>query len=197
MTADVITIVEVDALWREALSSLEEYELFAVPRPDNFGIAILSRLPISHAAAIELGSAGLPSIEAQLDWNGTTIDLLTTHPPPPVGADRTRQRNRQLLDIADWAAARDEPTIVVGDLNTTPFSHTFRNLLQTAELVDSSAGQLLGATWPSRFGPLGVNIDHVLHDHHFTTTSREVGRSIGSDHRAVQVELSIQAVQTE
>ncbi|MFO1421502.1 MAG: hypothetical protein U1F59_11330 [Candidatus Competibacteraceae bacterium] len=55
----------------------------AVPRADPFGIALLSRHPFLKAEVIQIGGAGLPSIQAEFATGGQRFTLLATHPRRP------------------------------------------------------------------------------------------------------------------
>jgi endonuclease/exonuclease/phosphatase (EEP) superfamily protein YafD len=78
---------------------------------------------------------------------------------------------------------------VVGDLNASPWSHSFRSLADS-DLINSLNGFGLQASWPAVLGPFGVPIDHLLHSAELTTVSREIGPSLGSEHRSVFITLA-------
>lgn len=116
-----------------------------------------------------------------------------------------RQRERQTEAIRGFAAAFEQPLIVVGDLNATPMSRAY-NIL-TRELTDSWAkvGAGAGHTFPGEPRPtvLGmtlprwlIRIDYVFCSDHWTPTSAKVGPWIeGSDHRAVTATLHLDDTQ--
>ncbi len=73
---------------------------------------------------------------------------------------------------------------------STPWSPHFRRLLRDSELRDVARGRGLSPTWYPTPLPLGIPIDHVLVSDEIGVAQREVGPDLGSDHRAVRVELS-------
>ena len=82
--------------------------------------------------------------------------------------------------------------MVLGDLNTTPWSARYRALLDDAGLEDTRVGYGLQTSWPS-FLPavLRIPIDHVLVTPDLAAAEREVGPEVGSDHLPVWVELAV------
>jgi endonuclease/exonuclease/phosphatase (EEP) superfamily protein YafD len=78
----------------------------------------------------------------------------------------------------------------MGDLNATPFSPRFKNLLIDCGLRDSSLGFGITRTWHSEIPLLGLPIDHILVSRDLAVISREVGPKVGSDHRPVMVRVA-------
>jgi endonuclease/exonuclease/phosphatase (EEP) superfamily protein YafD len=188
---DVLSLIEVNDRWLDAMSPLgERYStVHSVPRGDNFGMAFYSRLPVDSIETLELCSAQVPSIAATIRTAGRSVTILATHPLPPIGAERAGLRNEQLAAVAEWAREQENPVIVMGDLNVTPWSPYFRSLLRRGKLKDSGYGFGIHSTWRPGSTILGIPIDHVLHSPELLVLSRHVGPEVGSDHKAVVVEL--------
>lgn len=190
---DVLVLEEISARWLVALAGLATGFPHRVQdaREDNFGIALWSRRPWSEARVIALGDAGVPSIRATLPLRGTSVCVLATHPLPPGGPAYSRYRNGQLAEIADFVCARPEPVLVVGDLNVTPWSPYFRDLLRATGLHNSSTGRGLHGSWPAWFPLSRIPIDHVLHDPRLAVRDKRVGDYVASDHLPVVVDLDL------
>ena len=189
---DVILLIEVDARWLTQLEALTNVwpHTIQTPRDDNFGIALFSRHPFSQARILQLGEAGLPSIEAELRIDTQPVWIFGTHPLPPSSARNARWRDVQLEHAAAHAAARPDPKLLLGDLNTTPWSPVFRRLLARSGLIDTLRGRGYQPTWPSLFVPLWIPLDHCLVSPDLTVLDRRVGPHLGSDHRPVIVDLA-------
>ncbi|HIF33546.1 MAG TPA: hypothetical protein EYQ75_18240 [Planctomycetaceae bacterium] len=190
---DVLLVMEVDHRWSQALEELRAEYPFgsSVPRSDNFGIALFSKSPVEEFRVQYIGSAGAPSLQAVLTVGDTTVNVFGTHPLPPIG-HKTELRNEQLLAVADLVGVLTGPTILAGDLNTTPWSPFFRDVLHRSGLRDSRLGFGVQATWPSYLGIAGIPIDHVLVSDEISVIGRHVGSAFGSDHRSVITDLLIQ-----
>lgn len=191
---DVLLLVETDDRWLADLAPLAgRYPHRIVhPRADNFGIALFSRLPCPTCRVVALGGEGLPSVAGELLLSGgRTLTLVGTHPLPPVGGRGTAARDRQLADVARYLAAREGPRVLAGDLNATPWSAPFRELVERTGLRDAARGHGLRPTWPARPWWLRIPIDHVLVSPELEVVGREVGPDVGSDHLPVVVEVAL------
>ena len=129
-------------------------------------------------------------VEVVVDLDGQPVHVLATHPVSPLTPARAAQRNRTLERIAARAVAEDEPIVVMGDLNATPWSPYLRELLATADLLDSQVGHGLQPSFPASRGRLGIAVDHVLHGPELRTIERRLGPAFGSDHRMVHAKLA-------
>jgi endonuclease/exonuclease/phosphatase (EEP) superfamily protein YafD len=190
---DVVVVLEVDPAWQRhlegALAGYPHRQIEA--RDDNFGLAFFSRTPAFQLRTEHLGAAGLPSIAAELDVDGRRLALLATHPLPPAGGLRTQYRDEQLQAIAEWVRRQDQPVVVVGDLNISPWSPVFTDFLDASGLRNSAEGRGLQGTWPAFFPPLLIPIDHFLHDTGVLVAERAVVRARGSDHRPLVVTFGL------
>jgi endonuclease/exonuclease/phosphatase (EEP) superfamily protein YafD len=191
---DVIAALEVSEIWmKELAAALEDYpHVISRPRSDNFGIAVYSRFPFQKAEILDFGRAELPTVVARLSMDKGELTVIATHPLPPIGSVRAGYRNRQLEALASYIHSVDGPVVLVGDLNTTPWSPHFKRLLREAGLRDSRNGQGIQPTWPTELpSPLRVPLDHVLHSEGLTTLRRKTGPRVGSDHLPVIVDLAL------
>ncbi len=191
---DLIILQEFTMLWQIMLEpKLYDYRFrITIPRDDNFGIAVYSKIKVSEFEELKIGNAGIPSIHAELELGNTPISLIATHPLPPVGADYFEHRNVQLAALGRLVSRIENEVVVVGDLNTSSFSVHFKNLVSEANLVDSRKGFGLLTTWPTWFSLAQTTLDHCLVTEGISVKSREVGEDIGSDHLPIFVELGVE-----
>ncbi len=192
LNPDVVALEEVNGRWMEALEPLlEKYpHVLAEPREDNFGIALFSKLPLERPRVAEIGVAGVPTLIASVRVGGAPLDIVATHPLPPYGAEYSALRNEQLERLAE-AVDSSRPVVLIGDLNTTPWNHHFRRLLERSGLRDSARGQGPQLTWPSFFLPMRIPIDHILHSPSVTVLRRRIGPDVGSDHLPVVADVAL------
>lgn len=190
---DIVVLIEVSPEWQRFLhGSMTAFPHQLVEaRDDNFGIALFSRVPLETVRVRYLGAASLPSIAAELVSGDRSINLLATHPLPPAGGLRSRFRNEQLQAIANWTREQSDEVVVTGDLNITPWSPVFADLLASSGLKNSSEGRGLHGTWPAFFPPLSIPIDHFLYSDGVTVKRREVLKARGSDHLPLLVEFGL------
>ncbi len=163
----------------------------AAPREDNFGIALLGQQPFLRAEILQFGAAGLPSITVEVAADGGHFILLGTHPLPPVSAGSARDRNEQLMALALFARQAQQPLLVLGDLNTSPWSPYFARLLAASGLRDSADGRGILPSWPVGLPPLWIPIDHALFSDGIRILRRVTGPALGSDHYPVIVDFQL------
>jgi endonuclease/exonuclease/phosphatase (EEP) superfamily protein YafD len=188
---DVVVLLEATAPQVRAFTTaLPGWHALAEPRDDAFGIAVLCRRTPIDMRVVTPGPRWMPAIELSLPLGDGEVTIFAVHPPPPVGEGHTRTRDEVLRTISRWAAERDEPVIVVGDLNATPWSSTLRAILDEGPLRSTQRFGL-HATWPSGLGALGLPIDHVLVSGSLHPVRRSIEPAFGSDHRMLLVELEL------
>ena len=188
--ADVIVLMEVSQPWVDAMTPLHDLypHHYAKARPDNFGIAIYSRIPWERLEVKEFDSSEVPSL--MVDWKGANeITLIATHPLPPISNLNTSDRNQHFQAIAKLASERKGPMVVIGDLNCTSWSPHFQKLLSTSKLIDSRRGFGVQGSWPASLWPLRIPIDHALVSSDLHVVDRRLGEPIGSDHLPLVLEV--------
>ena len=193
-SADVIGVLEVNQVWADALATLSveyPYTVFE-PRDDNFGLALLSKRPLSQVKSDALQRNQPPTIIAQIEAGPHKVLLSLTHPVPPISTESFNLRNSQLDSIASMLS--DEPmSVLMGDLNCSPWSPFFERLLRNGRLRDTRKGVGLLPTWPSQFPLLLTPIDHILVGQRIVSSSLESVSIPGSDHRGLFAQVSLQA----
>lgn len=124
---------------------------------------------------LKLGDAG------QFRW-------VALHVPSPIKEGAEGARRKAMAAAADAVGAHEGARVLAGDLNCTPFSERFKEVLAAGRLRDSALGYGLSGTW-SPFPLVGLPLDHVLISDHWQVIERRVGDFHGSDHRSLLVKL--------
>jgi endonuclease/exonuclease/phosphatase (EEP) superfamily protein YafD len=192
---DLVLMVETNGSWIEALEQLPpEYRLEAAdPRGDAFGIAMYSMIPDTSCEVVHVGAVGVPSVSCHVALKGRPVTILGTHPVPPVSGSNAALRNEQLAAITHRLASTAGPEIVLGDLNVSPWSPHFADLIRSTGLRDAALGTGATPTWNTRSRLVRTPIDHVLISDDFIALSRVVGPDVGSDHFPVVAEVTLDA----
>jgi endonuclease/exonuclease/phosphatase family metal-dependent hydrolase len=155
--------------------------------PYTFGNAILSRYPIisysNHTIKPTLGSEQRGCLEAQVNVNGTIVNVFSTH----WASDTEQERQLSAESCLVWLGQVPEPKLLMGDFNARSYSNPLRRV-QT-QYIDS-----IGV---SGFGPINtvsnpnptVRIDHIMLPENTTIKEAHVASygdaTIASDHRPV------------
>ena len=191
--ADIVVLAEVRPNHLQALlPALSGYPYqFTQPDSDNFGIALFSRLPFESAKALAFDERCTPALVAQFHFDGIPFTLLGIHPNPPKSQAKAARRDHQLARTAEFIAKQPGELILVGDLNTTSWSHAFHELRHSTRLLDSRQGFGLQPSWPTGNPLLRIPIDHALHTKGICIKARKMGQPTGSDHLPVIVDFSM------
>jgi endonuclease/exonuclease/phosphatase (EEP) superfamily protein YafD len=189
---DIVVLQELtDEWWNQVKVLNSEYPYSrAVPRPGGSGMAILSRFPLVAVEELSLDSSTHLALLAKVDVQGTTVSLLSLHPPTPMRADKFLNRNQQFARAASIMKAISGVRILVGDLNTTMWSPYFADLVRESGLRDARKGFGLSPTWPMPLPSfLQIPIDHCLVSDDVVVEGIRTGQRTGSDHRPLVVDL--------
>lgn len=188
---DLIVLQEATPKWISMLYPIEPsypYTLIEA-RGDQFGIALYSKFPLDSTAIIESVPLGFPDLIATAIVGGKRLNIISTHPIPPVGVGRYAARNLQLDSVAKLAARTPDPVIVVGDLNITMWGHHYGRLEEISGLRNARRGFGIEPTWPLFFLPALIPIDHCLVSDGIHVVDFRTGPQIGSDHLPIVVSM--------
>lgn len=190
---DIFIVQEISQRWLAEINELEKVYTYkyAIPREDNFGIAIYSKYPYESVQDVYLGGSGLPSIVATVIISGQRVTIITTHPLPPVNNNSYVSRNTQIIEITEASKDHQGPLIIIGDLNVTMWSKDYETLEVGSNLTNARRGFGVLPTWPTTLPMFMIPIDHCLVSSHFLVQDIRVGEDIGSDHLPLIVKLNL------
>jgi endonuclease/exonuclease/phosphatase (EEP) superfamily protein YafD len=163
---------------------------FMIPKEKLF-IGLFSHLPFERIMIDRSDDFSISYIRGSFKFKKNIFTLFGVHLAPPVGEYRTDLRNKQLALLADEVQKNNQPTVVVGDFNITPWSPYFKEFIQRSQLRDARKGLGLYPTWPSQFAPLSIPIDHSLISYGIKVGSFSLGPRFGSDHLPTILDFSI------
>jgi endonuclease/exonuclease/phosphatase (EEP) superfamily protein YafD len=191
---DVLALAEVTPAWASRLGELgREYPYASVlARPGGSGLALFSRHPLEGAEGLDIDASTHPVMRARVRLPRASLSLLLMHPPTPMRPAKFAHRAGQLRRAAELFGPDPGPRVLVGDLNVTPWSPYFRELLSSAGLRDVRAGAGLLPTWPALLPAfLRLPIDHCLVGEDVRVHAVRTGPPTGSDHLPLVVELGL------
>jgi len=189
---DIVVAQETNDAWVRALAVLRsDYPYVETrPREDNFGMALYSRVPFKDLRTVTLDRRFfVEALVATLSTEVGTVSFMSVHTLPPFRQDYAMCRNIELDAVRAWAVLEDNPVIIAGDLNTTPWSPYYADLIDSTGLRNTRQGFGVLGTWPNVPGWLAIPLDHILVSHDFKTIAFRRGPDIGSDHRPIIADL--------
>jgi endonuclease/exonuclease/phosphatase (EEP) superfamily protein YafD len=179
---DLIVVHELRVAYAQKLAAATQWpHQHLVPHAGAYGIGLLSRWPLRDVREMA-GAGGIPQLHALVETPQGTIEVIAVHPRLPKSAAWQRMRNQTLAALRPRG---DAPALVVGDFNATPWSNA-------APLLVQGGWRWFGGvqpTWPH--SAWGIPIDAVWGQGAWAVSGREVGPSIGSDHRPLRVGLRL------
>ncbi len=191
---DIIAVQEYDTPCRKAFRDGDiAREWPHAHTLDATWLAVFSKHPIVQAENQFSRNGHGSAIIARILTPQGPLTVITVHATRPKSRAYDQYQNEHMDELADIVQKQTVPAVVIGDLNTTPWSRTYTRFMTQSGLKDTQQGTGIQPSWPSLF-PLNLPmlpIDHVLaspgiHVHH-----REIGPDVGSDHRPVVVRLSL------
>ncbi len=189
---ELMVLSEYTPAWDAALrEALDEYP-YRVLRPRNsaYGIAVYSRRPLADLESLDLGAPGADNLRVRVELGGQPIELYAVHLYSPMSPQRAAWRRTQLRRLTGLLQDRPYPRLVAGDLNVTPFSPLFTDLLRDSGLMDARRRAGLHVTWPALPLPLWIPIDHCLADVAAGVVTVRAGPDLGSDHFPLEISLA-------
>ena len=191
---DVVVFQEVSARWATDLEEMRDLYPYrsTQARKNGFGVAVFSReKPVTLTMQAMNDRVGELAVFAEWESEGRRFGLAGVHPDKPDKEWKTQMRRAYLGEVAQWCEARaraNEPVVVIGDFNATPWSASMKAFTRDTRLRNTSQGTIFGATW-NVWEPHRLLIDHALLSAHCTLLAREVGPDVGSDHRPLLIRV--------
>ena len=179
---DVVGLLELTPVWAGGLApALDPFPHRRVsPEEGAYGIGLYSKLAFRQATLERFPRDGPVTVVARFDLGGDPFTLVLTHVHTPFAGDIHRRQFEALADARDRLGQR---LAICGDLNSVPWSSSFRHLASAGDLVDSHRGHWLEGSWPSWGALLRVPIDNCLVSPDVAVLERRYGDDVGSDHR--------------
>ena len=200
---DLAIFIEVDEIWVQQLNSLKDilpYD-FGKANPYDSGLIVYSSQPLINPKLSFWGTEERASVVGTVTVNEQLVDLVATHPPPPIKLSLFNIRNRQLDEISQYVQNLSHPVLLVGDLNITMWSPYYQRLEKKTGLKNARMGWGILPSWPTKsdLSPLpswaskllSIPIDHCLISKEFQVVDTYTGSDIGSDHLPLITKLRI------
>ena len=187
---DIVGLSEITETWKQVLDRHLKGYRYKVIQPRLGGIALYSKIPLIEPQLKYIGKIKRPRVVTQIKIADKPVLVVFAHPVIPILHGNLRDQElaaiaKEIRDFGDGAA------ILIGDLNCTPWSSRFEELLAEANLQDSERGFGIVPTWSARWSIHLFPIDHCLVTKEFRVVNRKVLSSVNSDHYPVLVDLEV------
>lgn len=183
---DIVALIEIGrekAPLFEALAAKYPHRVDCIGEA-NCHLAILSKHSFA-ASEVRTGWRGPAFARAEYgaELNRLMVTAVHTLRPPHFAAQLS-----QMTALGDELAGQDRPQMVLGDLNSTPFSRMLKTLVDRSGLLRASGLP----SWPATLSLPQIAIDHILISPLMSPAGKlRIGNSAGSDHYPLIVEVAI------
>nr|WP_294781273.1 endonuclease/exonuclease/phosphatase family protein [uncultured Flavobacterium sp.] len=191
---DVLLLLETHDVWDKETKSLEEHFPFylKVPLENTYGMLLYSKLELRNTEVKYLVEKDIPSIHTQIVLpGGQPIQMFAVHPEPPVPQENptSKERDKELLLVADLAKDSDLPVIVIGDLNDVAWSYTTELFLKMSGLLDPRRGRGFYNSFHAHYPFLRFPLDHAFISTDLKIKEMRRLHNFGSDHFPIFISL--------
>jgi len=189
---DVVMFCEASGKWASELFPLQRVLPYHV-REDSMDIEIFSRQPMGPAQVFHFGpQRGFVTVPLNVRGHEVVFAASHAYPRHWLGAAGFRWRNEMLeKGLGEAANSLQSPLIVMGDLNVSPWSPSYKAMIQGSRLEDGRRGFGLLPTHHGHTRWLWRPIDHCLHSPELSVIRMWTGPDLGSDHLPVLAELRL------
>ncbi|AUT00350.1 endonuclease/exonuclease/phosphatase [Nostoc sp. CENA543] len=197
--ADIALLLEID---QQAFSIIQPQLKPSFPytfRSPGGGLALFSKFPIQDARADNFNKKAKHNLVANLAIDNQSITFIGTHPLVPVKPANFHSRNLQLAAIAEYIQNINQPLILAGDFNLTPWSPYYRRFVNKTKLHNTRLGFGILPSWPRPANHvnfphwlipiINIPIDHCFVSKHLQVARTYTGGNANSDHAALITEL--------
>ncbi len=162
-------------------------------RDDGSGMGFLSQIEYEKAEVLYFDHNDIPFVSVKFNGSPSNLTLIGVHLDPPRNQKFFRYRNAQLAQLARRVNALpdSERVMVMGDLNTTPWSVHFKKFIDSTRLIDARRGRGILPSWPAYAFPFQIPIDHCLISKGVTLLDIQTGPDIGSDHYPLIIDFTL------
>lgn len=185
---DVILTLESDSWWEEQLdAALGEKWPYSVkiPQDNLYGMHLYSRLRLEDIEVQRLIQDDIPSIHGTLileDGSKVALHALHPRPPAPNESEESLWRDAELLLVGKEIKEKNEPALLIGDLNDVAWSRTTRMFSHVSGMLDPRCGRGMFSTYNAKHFLLRWPLDHIFLTTHFTLKGIKRLTFFGSDH---------------
>ncbi|MDF7818474.1 hypothetical protein P1X15_12745 [Runella sp. MFBS21] len=160
---------------------------FDVLAKANTRVVIRSQVPVVLDTVVAFSTKGMMRLTTQV--RGKPLTIIACHAYNPLWKEDFLIRNQQLKQMAEIIKREKNPTMIIGDLNVTPWSVFYESFIADTRLMNSRQGFGVQPTWPTSFLPLRIPIDHCLTNSLLETTSFRIEKPTKSDHLPLEIGL--------
>ncbi|MFB6356194.1 MAG: endonuclease/exonuclease/phosphatase family protein [bacterium] len=169
-----------------------EYKKFFTLFKGEDELAVISKKPLKNKDVVKLKGINQHLLQMTVPVRNRDITIWMGHSAPPVFPYHFYRRNRFLRKLRRKLHSLHKPDVFVGDINVTPGSPYFQDIVSNSHWSYAGKGDPFLYTWHSQIPILSTALDHVLYRKPVTVKKHRVLPGVGSEHYPVYAELGLQ-----
>ena len=191
---DVVIVQEATYDWNDALIELHHAYPFRILHPESGprGMLLFSKKPLIDPETVIHPLTKHSTLSTSIQLGGHLVHLIAAHPFRPGLRHGARILHKELKAISELVGINSEHTVVIGDLNTTMWSTSYIDFVNTCNLSNLRQGRGVLPSW-SRLIPWisAIPIDHCLVGKDLYGVSFKLLPIEGSDHCAMHAVIQV------
>lgn len=195
---DILLTLETNQAWENALEKIESnFKSFhKIPKENTYGMHFYTNLKVKEIKEHYFISDDRPAIEAHLiDNEGHHFIFWGIHPPPPSPTEKptSKQKDGEMMKLAEIIIEQKKPSIVAGDFNNVCWSRSSKLFSKTSNLKDARLKNGIYGTFPVRPSFFRFPIDLLFCSSEIEVNQIKVLSDIGSDHLPIFAKFKVKS----
>ena len=191
---DCFALLEVNQTWVDEVADFAKefpYQLLE-PIGNLYGMAFYSKYPIQNGKIEYLVKDDIPSMQCELEKEGTNhfIQIVHPQPPSPTESKYSTNKDKELMLVAERMEDMEQPRIVIGDFNDVAWSRTTRLFQKISRLLDPRKNRGFFSTFHAGFWFMRFPLDHIFVSKHYSLVEMKRLQANGSDHFPIMAEIA-------
>lgn len=190
---DIVVLMEIHDRHQTLMKNLiKTYPYFSQHDSGVGGVGVWSKIPLNEINGIKMGPAQFYTLFIRLNIQGKPLEMIATHPAAPTDQEMFNRRNQEFQALNAYLKNKTGRHVLLGDLNVTPWSPHYRQLIQNTQLTNGRLGFGIQPTWPTELPPfIRIPLDQVLISPGLEVHNLRTGPELGSDHLPLQFKLIV------
>jgi endonuclease/exonuclease/phosphatase (EEP) superfamily protein YafD len=193
--ADVVVLIEATTYIQDNLTEVEKKYPYTYGHnlDTGAGFLLFSKNELLNITPHLNGVSKIVTLTMSVQTQEGVFDLVAVHPIRPGLRHGSALADAELEQISEVVQSCQKDTVVIGDLNTTMWSNSYKKFAAVNGLQNLRKGMGVMPTWGLHFmGPLlAIPIDHCFVRGNLQGVSFHTVQLDGSDHLALCVGIAV------
>ena len=184
-STDILVLQEVTAPLKEIISQYKDRFPFQHGEGHSH-VMVLSKHKLTFVKYLPWpGKFQQRAMHVICELEGRALHIIAIHLQVTRRWNELARRDQQIDTLNEYLKSIDGPIMLVGDFNAGTASRVLREIKRRTGFFDRESLLTYQATWPSRLGCLGIQLDHIFFNNEIVLAKSKLGPVLDSDHRPI------------